>query len=104
MTPETRASIVNAIKAGAWTALFAFIVLFFVALVGFLTEVASWASSSGVDPLPDISTLGYAFVAAVASALIGLVNAIVRALQAVGVLPGAPPSYPSTVIDTNVLE
>jgi hypothetical protein len=83
----------NELKAAAWTFLFSFIALFGVSAVGFLQEVIEWASSSGVEPLPGMSTIGYAAVSAVASAAIGLVNFVVRYAQAKGVIPGETPTY-----------
>lgn len=84
----------NALRAAAWTALFSFIGLFGLSLLGWLQDVAAWASSSGREPLPGLSTLGYGLVAAAVSAVIGLVNFAVRYAQARGLVPGTPPSYP----------
>ena len=72
MSPE----FTNAAKAALWTALFSFIGLFSVTLLGWLQEV-----------------LGYGFVAATASTAIGAVNFAVRYAQARNVLPGSGPSY-----------
>lgn len=83
----------DALRAAAWTALFSFVTLFGASVAGWLQDVAAWASSSGRAPLPGLSVLGYGLVAAAASAAIGLVNFIVRAAQARGVLPGRPPRY-----------
>lgn len=83
----------NALRAAAWTALFSFVGLFGLSLLGWLQDVAVWASSSGREPLPGLSTLGYGLVAAAASAAIGLVNFVVRYAQARGVVPGQPPTY-----------
>jgi len=84
---------VNELKAAGWTFLFSFVALFGMSLVGFIQEVADWASSSGAEPLPGLSSVGYAAVAAVASAGIGLVNFVVRLAQSKGVLPGETPTY-----------
>lgn len=83
----------DALRAAAWTALFSFVTLFGASVAGWLQDVAAWASSSGREPLPGLSVLGYGFVAAAAAAAIGLVNFIVRAAQARGVIPGRPPRY-----------
>lgn len=87
MTPR------DALRAALWTALFAFLGLFGLGLVGWLTDLLAWASSEGQSAFPPLSTLGYLLVAAVVSAAIGLVNGIVRWAQAQGVIPGSGPSY-----------
>lgn len=89
MSPE----FINAAKAALWTALFSFIGLFSVTLLGWLQDVVVWASDSGVAEFPDLSVLGYGFVAAAASTAIGVVNFVVRYAQARNVLPGSGPSY-----------
>lgn len=81
------------LKAAGWTFLFSFIALFGVSAVGFLQEVIEWASSSGAEPLPGLSTVGYAAVSAVAAAAIGLVNFVVRYAQSKGAIPGETPTY-----------
>lgn len=89
MSPEIR----NAIKAGLWTALFSFITLFGLALVGWLQDVMAWASEEGAGAsFPDFTTLGYAAASAATSAVIGLVNGVVRSIQAV-TGKGTVPSY-----------
>lgn len=88
MNPELK----NAIKAGAWTALFTFIGLFFLSAIGWVQDVAQWANSSGTLEFPDLSVLAYAAVSAACAAVIGLFNAIVRAVQSMTHI-GTTPSY-----------
>lgn len=103
-TRPSRETIVNAIKAGAWTALFSFVTLFGLSLLSFLQEIVSWSSASGQAPFPEISVLGYAFVTAFVSAITGIVNSVIRLAQAAGVIPGGPPSYPSTTARERVVD
>lgn len=82
----------NAARAALVTAGFSFLVLFGGTATEALQQVAEWASTSGQQPLPEISTLGYGVVSAVTSAAIGVVNFVVRFAQ--GKLgTGTPPSY-----------
>lgn len=83
----------NSLKAAAWTALFTFLGMFGITLLGFLQEVASWAGSSGTTPFPEVSVLGYGLIAAAVAAVIGIVNFVVRYAQTVGVIPGRAPEY-----------
>lgn len=89
----------DGIKAGAWTSLWVFIVLFLVSLLGWLAQVAAWAGSEGVADFPQLSTLAYAVVAAFVAALTGLVNAIVRIGQSKGIIPGNGPVYDTTAVE-----
>jgi len=82
----------NAARAGAATAGFVFVTVFGASLLGWSTEVASWASSSGAEPFPGTSVLGYGAVSAVVAAASGAVNAVVRWAQA-SLGRGNPPSY-----------
>jgi len=79
---------INSLKAALWTALFSFFGLFGTTLVGFFQQVSEWASNSGQDPFPDVSVLGYAFVSAIGSAVIGLVNFAIRYGQSKGLIFG----------------
>lgn len=88
MTPEIR----NSIKAGAYTALFTFIAMFGLSLIGWLQDIAEWASSSGTDEFPSFTTLGYASISAITAAVIGLFNTVVRLAQA-ALGKGTIPSY-----------
>lgn len=88
LKPATR----NAIRAGATTAGFSFVVLFGATLVGWSQDVVEWSSDSGASPFPGLSVLGYGAVSAVGSAAIGAVNGAVRWAQGrLGV--GTPPTY-----------
>lgn len=86
----------DAIKAGLWTALFTFVGLFGLSLVGWLQDVASWASSSGAEPLPGLTSLGYAAVSAATAAVVGLINAVVRLAQVATGKGDAGPTYGSS--------
>lgn len=90
----------DALKSALWTVLFSFIALFGVSLIGWIGDVTEWASSSGQAAFPSLSVLGYAAVAAFASASIGLVNFAVRFAQAKGVFgekaQATGPSYDPT--------
>lgn len=78
-------------KGALFTALWAFLAQIGVLSIGWAQSVASWASASGHAPLPGLSTVGFAVVAAFTSAMSGLVSFVVRAVQANGVkLPGLP--------------
>lgn len=59
---------------GLRTALFTFLATFVPSLLGFLGKVMEWAESGGTTPVPTLSTLGYATVAAAIGALSGLVS------------------------------
>ncbi len=90
MTPR------DAVKAGLWTAVFSFATLFSVSLLGFLGDVLAWAQAAPgtVVVFPDPSVLAKAAVAALVAAAIGLVNTLVRLVQArLGL--GSGPSYRS---------
>lgn len=83
----------DALKAAGWSAVWTFVALFGLSAVGWLQDVAQWASSNGADPLPGLSVLGFAAVSAVVAAVSGLVTAIVRVAQAKGMVPGQGPAY-----------
>lgn len=73
----------NAVKAGAYTALWTFVGLFGLSLAGWLNDVQQWATSDGaVTVFPDPSVLVKAAVAAVSAAAGGLVGLVVRLVQA----------------------
>lgn len=81
----------------AWrVALWAFIGIFGSAVIGFLNAVGQWASAHGQTPFPDVSTLGYAFVAGGVALGTSLFVFLIRFGQAKGLLPGQPPIYPSS--------
>jgi len=87
----------NAVKAGAYTALWTFIALFGLSVVGWLNEVVD--AASGVDGsiiYPDPTFLAKAAVSAAAAAASGLVGTIVRLAQtAMGA--GNVPQYANKV-------
>lgn len=83
----------NAIKAGAFTALWTFLALFGLSFVGWLNDVIEWASADGATVVfPDPSVLVKAGVAAVAAAASGLVGLVVRLAQ-VATGTGDVPKY-----------
>lgn len=86
----------DAFKAALWTAFFVFISLFGLSVLGWLNEVLEWAQDKdNIVVFPDASVLVKAFTAAAVSAIVGLVNFVVRWAQAKNVLPGATtaPTY-----------
>ena len=86
----------NAARAAAVTAGFTFIVLFGGTATEAAQQVIEWASTSGAQPLPEISTLGYGFVSAVGSVVVGALNFLVRFAQSkLGM--GTPPSYEGAI-------
>lgn len=73
----------DAFKAACYTALFSFIALFGLSLLGWLNDVLAWAQdATNVTVFPDPRVLVKAAVSATVSAIIGLVNFAVRAVQA----------------------
>lgn len=89
MTVDVR----NALKSAGFTALWAFLGVFGLAVLDVLNDVGRWASDHGRTPFPDLSVLGFAAVAAACSAAAFVVNVVVRLAQAKGLLPGKPPLY-----------
>lgn len=84
----------NPIKSGIASACFTFVGLFIPALLGWFSKVSEWASSSGAKPLPGLSSLGYAAVAAAMAALTGLVTFVFRWAQGrFSWVPGQPPQF-----------
>lgn len=83
----------NAIKAGAYTALWTFIALFGLSLVGWLNEIGEAATSNeGTIYFGDPAVLVKAAVSAAAAAASGLVGTVVRLAQtAIGA--GNVPQY-----------
>lgn len=72
----------DAFKAAAYTALFTFIALFGLALLGWLNDVWGWAQDdTGVRLFPDPTVLIKAGVSATVAAIVGLVNFAVRWAQ-----------------------
>lgn len=88
-------SISNELRAALWTTLFTFIGLFSASVVGWVQDVAEWASTGGgVEVFPDVTVVGKAAVSAAGAAFVGLVNWTWRKMQSLGVLPGNGPVYP----------
>ncbi len=83
----------NSVKSGAYTALWTFLALFGVSLLGFLQEVAGWATKGGVEPFPETNRLGFALVSAFVAAASGILGTVVRLAQSKNLLPGGPPRY-----------
>jgi hypothetical protein len=86
----------NPLKAGVSTAVFTFLGLFGASLVGWVQAVVDWAAASGAGEFPSVSVLGKAALSAGGATLVGLLNYVVRELQAAGLLPGSGPTYPSS--------
>jgi len=86
----------NAIKAGAFTALWTFIALFGLSVVGWLNDVIGWASDpDALVVFPDPSVLVKAAASASAAAVSGLVGTVVRLAQA-ATGHGDVPQYDNT--------
>lgn len=84
----------NAVKSGITTAIAVFLFTFLPAVLGLMGQLAEWASSSGAEPLPDISVLGYAAVSGVLAAIGGVVWGVFRWAQAHSdLIPGQPPTF-----------
>lgn len=92
MTKEVRDALRAARNAGLW----AFVGVFGATSLGWLADVAEWASSSGATQFPGLSVLGYGVVSAAASAATFVVAAAVRLAQVAGWVPGQPPRYDDT--------
>jgi hypothetical protein len=83
------------LKAAAYTALWAFVGVFGLSLLGWVNDIASWANDTAAGAFPDVSVLAKAAVSAGAAAAAGLVTWVVRYAQSKGVLPGSGPTYPT---------
>lgn len=82
------------VRSGISSAALVFLVTFLPAVLGWLGDLAEWASSSGHTPLPGISTLGYAAVSAVLAAVGGLAMGLFRWAQGrTNLIPGQPPTF-----------
>jgi hypothetical protein len=82
----------DSVKAALYTALWTFIGVFGVSLLGWIGDVAVWASSD-TEMFPSVTPLGKAAVAALAAAAAGFVGWVVRWTQSHGWLPGEAPQY-----------
>ncbi len=80
----------NAVRSGLTVYVFSFLGIFGASLVGWVTQVADWASKHGADPFPSTSVLGYAFVAALTSGAPALVAVLVRGVQTVTGMGNVP--------------
>lgn len=89
ITPTIR----DALRAAGTSALWAFLGVFGVTLLGWLQAVTDWATSSGTAPFPSLSVLGYGLVSAAAGAATFVIAAVIRLAQVAGWLPGTPPTY-----------
>lgn len=85
----------DALRAARNSAAWAFIGTFAVTATGWLADVSQWASSSGAEPFPGLSVLGYGVVSAATAGATFVVAALVRISQAEGWVPGKPPTYPN---------
>lgn len=85
----------NAVKAGAFTALWTFIALFSLSLLGWLNDLVDAASTTdGSIIYPDPAVLVKAAVSAAAGAAAGLVGLIARLAQAAtGIGANSIPKY-----------
>lgn len=82
------------VRSGLSSAALVFLITFLPAVLGWLGNLAEWASSSGAEPLPGLSTLGYAAVSAVLAAVGGLVMGVFRWAQGrSNLIPGQPPTW-----------
>jgi hypothetical protein len=89
------AKLSDPLKAALATALFTFVTLFGASLAGFVQTVVDWASTGG--DFPDPSVLGQAFISALTAAGVGLLNFVIRWLQAnTNLIKGSGPSYSNT--------
>lgn len=84
------------VKAALWTALFTFVAVFGISLMGWIVDVGAWASDKEAGQFPAVTPLAKALVAALAAGATGLVNFVIRFAQSKGALPGEGPVYPTT--------
>lgn len=84
----------DATKSALYTALWSFLGVFGVSLLGWLGDIATWAGTDGAT-FPAVTPLGKAAVAAFAAAASGLIGWLVRTAQSRGMLPGSAPHYTS---------
>jgi hypothetical protein len=83
----------DSFKSALWTALFTFIFTVSTALLGLLAAITEWINGNDPTLVDDISNFGKIALAAIVAAGSGLVNWLVRSLQARGALPGNGPTY-----------
>lgn len=85
----------NSFKAALYTSLFTFIGTVAFALIGFLAALTDFINGNDASLADNLSILTKIVLSAVVAFAGGLVNWVIRALQAKGVIPGAPPQYQS---------
>lgn len=72
--PEPISNLKAAAIRGARTAIFTFFGTFIPAVVGFLSKVTDWATSSGTKDFPETTALVYAAASAATAAVSGLIS------------------------------
>ena len=83
----------NAVKAGVYTALWTFIAIFGLSLIGWLNDIVGWATNDGaVISFPDATVLVKAAAAAAAAAASGIVGTVIRLAQ-IALGAGTVPQY-----------
>lgn len=85
----------NSFKAALYTGLFTFLGTTAIALLGLLASVTNFINGNDPTLVDDLSIFGRIVLSAVVALAGALVNWAIRALQAKGVIPGAPPQYQS---------
>lgn len=83
----------DSFKSALWTSLFTFTFVVATALLGLLAAVSEWINGNDTTLADDISNFGKIALSAVVAAGSGMVNWLVRSLQARGALPGNGPTY-----------
>lgn len=71
----------DTIKRVLRTLVISFVGLYIPAVIGFLGDLTKWAGAHGQTPFPELSNLGYAGVAAIAAALITILNLVVNLVE-----------------------
>lgn len=83
----------NSFKAALYTGLFTFIGTTAIALLGLLAAVTDFINGNDPSLADDLSIFTRVVMSALVALAGALVNWVIRALQAKGVIPGAPPQY-----------
>lgn len=97
------ASLPDPVKAAGAMFVLAFVGIFGPALLGWLTELATWVADVGAGapdarPFPDPSVLSKALFAALSAGFLALVNYVFRAAQQrFSWIPGSGPKYPDAI-------
>lgn len=86
----------NSFKAALWTALFAFVATAGLALTTLLGAVSEYVAGNDTALADGWSVFAKVIMSAFIAGVSGLVNWVVRAAQARGVLPGNGPTYTDT--------